>query len=91
MHWWGIELDLNSYWTSKLVNFINFGAGAAAFVAALEAFGVITAPSAAVSLVISGILWMGAAAIGFCSNSRGVKLFIVSVGPVFVTPWCSGQ
>ncbi|WP_143047285.1 hypothetical protein [Amycolatopsis xylanica] len=86
-HWWGIEVDLDSYWTNKLVSVINAGAGAAAVAAVLAGAGVISSPGAVPAGVVSGILWIGASAIQFCSNSNGVSLYLTYTG----VPWCSGQ
>lgn len=86
-HWWGVELDLDSYWTNKLIGAINVGAGASAVAAVLAGAGVISSPAAIPAGVASGILWMGAGAIQFCSNENGVELYLTYNG----IPWCGGQ
>ncbi len=86
-HWWGVELALDSYWTNKLIAAINAGAGAAAIAAVLAGAGVISSPGAIPAGVASGILWVGASAIQFCSNENGVELYLTYNG----IPWCGGQ
>lgn len=86
-HWWGIRVDLDSYWTKKLLAAINTGAGAAGIAAALAAAGVISSPGALPTGVAAGILAIGSGVIGFCSNDNGVSLYVTYNG----MPWCSGQ
>jgi hypothetical protein len=86
-HWWGIEVDLDSYWTNKLVSAINAGAGTAAVAAVLAGAGVISSPGAVPAGVASGILWVGASVIQFCANENGVELYLTYNG----VPWCGGQ
>lgn len=86
-HWWGVSMWLDSYATNKLLNLLWAGAGVGTIVAALEALGVVSAPAGAVSALVAGIIAVGAAAIGFCSNSRGVVIDKAWAGP----PWCHGR
>jgi hypothetical protein len=86
-HWWGVRVDLDSYWTKKLLAAINTGAGAAGIAAALAAAGVISSPGALPAGVAAGILAIGSGVIGFCSNDNGVSLYVTYNG----MPWCGGQ
>ncbi len=86
-HWWGIELDLSSYWTNKLIGALNAGAGASAIAGVLAAAGVISSAAAIPAGVASGILVIGAGVIQVCSNSNGVSLYLTYTG----LPWCGGQ
>jgi hypothetical protein len=86
-HWWGIEVNLDSYWTKKLLAAINTGAGAAGIAAALAGAGVISSPGALPAGVAAGILAIGSGVISFCSNDDGVSLYLTYTG----MPWCSGQ
>jgi hypothetical protein len=86
-HWWGIEVDLDSYWTKKLLGVISAGAGAAGIAATLAAAGVISSPAALPAGVAAGVLAIGGGVISFCSNDNGVSLYLTYNG----IPWCSGQ
>lgn len=86
-YWWGEELDLNAYWTNKLIGALNVTAGAAAVVAVLATAGLVSAPAALPAGVASGVLWIGAGAIQTCSDDKGVALYLTDVG----VPWCAGR
>lgn len=82
--WWGVEVHLSAYWTNKLINALNAGAGIAGLTAILcSATGV----CGVVAGVAAAILAIGSGVIGFCSNSRGVVLKKPYVGP----PYCHGH
>ena len=85
-HWWGVRVDLDSYWTKKLLAAINTGAGAAGIAAALAAAGVISSPGALPAGVAAGILAIGSGVISFCANDNGVSLYVTYNG----MPWCGG-
>lgn len=86
-HWWGISMWLDAYATNKLEGLLWMGAGTAAVLSAMQAMGVITAPSAAITGLIAGIITIGAGAIQFCSNSKGVTFDMLWTGQ----PWCHGR
>ncbi len=67
----GVEVHLSAYWTNKLVNALNTGAGIAGITAVLcGATGV----CGVVAGIAAGLLAIGSGVIGFCSNSNGVVL-----------------
>lgn len=72
-YWWGWELAIDNATTLDIIDVMNIGAGSAAIAAILQAEGIITAPSALVTEVISGVLWIGGAAINLINRNGGNK------------------
>lgn len=82
--WWGVEVHISAYWTNKLINALAGGASIAGIVAIYCAA---TGVCGVVAGVAAGLLALGAAVIGFCSNSRGVVLKRTYTGQF----WCHGH
>ncbi|KQO18202.1 hypothetical protein [Paenibacillus sp. Leaf72] len=72
-YWWGWELSLSEYATQVLINGLNTGAASAAVASALQAAGIITAGTAAVTGIIAAVVWFGGAAIGLADSLGGNK------------------
>lgn len=72
-YWWGWQLSLSEYATQVLINGLNTGAAATAVAAALQAAGIISAGSGAITAIVSAVLWLGSAAIGLADSMGGFK------------------
>src|SRR5215218_4490139 len=82
--WWGVEAHFDSFWTNKLINALNVGAGIAGVTAVVcSATGVCGVAAG----IIAGILAIGSGVIGFCSNANGVVVKRTHAGP----SWCQGH
>lgn len=79
-HWWGVKIHFNKGAVQKIAEMLNAGAGAAAVLSALEAAGVISAPKAVVTALVSALLWLGGANLSFMDWCNGVD---------FCWPWVS--
>lgn len=83
--WWGWQIELSNKQTNKLVKAITVAAGVVGLAAALQAAGIVTAGSGAVTGVAAGLLAIGAAAIDLCNwNDKGVYINVTRVG----VGWC---
>jgi hypothetical protein len=83
-HWWGVEIYLDAFWTNKLINAMNTGAGVTGVTAVLCAS---TGVCGIVAGVSAGIFAIGSGVIGFCSNANGVVIKQVYGGPML----CEGH
>jgi hypothetical protein len=80
LKWYGTRYYLSKALVTKLSQLLAVGAGVAGVLAALQAAGIITAPSAAASAVVAAILALGAAALSFLDFCNGVYVVFPHVG-----------
>lgn len=72
-YWWGYQLALDEWGTQVLVQSLSWGSGAAAVAAAMQASGIITAPSVPLSALAFAIGKMAAESIKFADYLGGNK------------------
>jgi hypothetical protein len=83
----GTQYYISKALINKISQLLALGAGAAGVAAALQAAGIITAPSAAITGVIAAILAFGAAALQFLDFCNGVYVLIPFSGIPPMVPY----
>lgn len=82
--WFGVVVEFDNAEANQLIAQVNTGAATASTIAAtLTAMAIVGA--SVVAAIISGLLWLGSAALGICNApQRGLFLYVPWTG----TPWC---
>jgi len=85
--WYGTRWYINKALLNKICELLAVGAGVAGVLAALQAAGIITAPSAALTGLIAALVALGAAVLKAFDFCNGVYIIFPYGGlPPIVTP-----
>lgn len=83
--WFGIVVEFDNVEANHIAHQVNAGAATVGTIAAVLAGMGVTGAASVVPAIISGLLWLGSAALGICnSQQNGIRLYIPWTG----TPWC---